>query len=75
MGRRTHLPPVQGQCDLAQRLLENIQPTMIDPKQGPLFHTGRGAHHIANLRARIASSKAAQNPEPIRHAPTLTVVK
>jgi len=66
---------VQGQRRLAQRFLKDIEPTMIDPKQGPLFHPGRGEQHVANLQTKLANASAAKATEVIRRRPMLTVVK
>jgi hypothetical protein len=63
---------VQGQRHLAQRFVKNIEPAMIDPKQGPLLHPGRNDPHPANLNAKLASSETAKRPEP---APMAAVVK
>jgi hypothetical protein len=66
---------MQGQRCLAQRFLRNVEPTMIDPKQGLLSHPGRGEQHATNLKAKLARSNTASAPEHKPSRPILTVVK
>jgi len=75
LGRRAHLPALQGQRRLAQRFLRDIEPTMIDPKQGPLRPPGRGEQQIAHSKPKLAPSNGAKRPEPIRRPSVLAVTK